>query len=278
MDDVTTRTLPNSLSPSRVESFVTCPLAFRFSNIDKIPEPPSLPATRGSMVHLALQFFFELPPLDRTAAALDRCVDRAAIVYQSEPEYVDLQLDDDAAAAFLQESRRLAATYLTLEDPTTIKAIGLELKLEARVGDLILRGIIDRLDLGPDGELIVNDYKTGRAPSQRFEQKSLSGVNFYAFLCESVFGRRPAAVRLIYLKSGEIITSVPSAQSTKFIRTRTGAVWSAVERACDRDDFRPKPGPLCSYCSYQPWCPAFGGDPDKAAAEAPVALGTATKV
>jgi hypothetical protein len=26
-----------------------------------------------------------------------------------------------------------------------------------------------------------------------------------------------------------------------------------------RDDFRPHPGPLCDYCSYQAYCPAFGG-------------------
>ena len=38
-----------------------------------------------------------------------------------------------------------------------------------------------------------------------------------------------------------------------------------LERACERDDFRPKPGPLCSWCNFQAHCPAFGGDPARAA-------------
>jgi putative RecB family exonuclease len=94
-------------------------------------------------------------------------------------------------------------------------------------------------------------------------------VHFYAFLCESVFGRIPAAIRLVYLKSGEVITAVPSPQSTKYLTTRTSAVWKAVATACERDDFRPKPSTLCNYCAYQRWCPEFGGDPARAADEAP---------
>ncbi len=113
--------------------------------------------------------------------------------------------------------------------------------MEAEVGALTLRGIIDRLELDADGELVVTDYKTGRAPSGNYEQKSLAGVHFYSFLCEAVFGKRPAKIRLMYLSSGETIETVPSAQSVKFITTRTTAVWSAVERACTTGDFRPRP-------------------------------------
>ena len=43
---------------------------------------------------------------------------------------------------------------------------------------------------------------------------------------------------------GEVITAVPSAQSTRFMTTRTTAVWKAVATACERDDFRPRPGAL----------------------------------
>ena len=48
--------------------------------------------------------------------------------------------------------------------PRTITPIGLELRLEVEVGEPPLRGIIDRLELDADGELVVTDYKTGRAP------------------------------------------------------------------------------------------------------------------
>lgn len=264
--------IPTSLSPSRVEAFLACPLAFRFASIERLPDPPTVATTKGSLVHRALELLFLEPAPDRTADALDRCVETAIAEYRRHDDFLLLALDDDAAAAFFDEARQIAANYLRMEDPTVVRDIGLELRLEAPVGDLTLRGIIDRLDLNDDGELVVVDYKTGRAPNPGWERRSMSGIHFYAFLCESVLGRRPAEIRLMYLKSGETIRTVPSAQSTRFMTTRTSAVWKAVATACERDDFRPKPSTLCSYCAYQRWCPEYGGDPALAAAEAPVVL------
>ncbi|MEO1056719.1 MAG: PD-(D/E)XK nuclease family protein, partial [Actinomycetota bacterium] len=74
-----------------------------------------------------------------------------------------------------------------------------------------------------------------------------------------------------YLSSGETIETVPSEQSVRFITTRTAAVWNAVERACVTGDFRPRTSRICDYCSFQRWCPAFGGDPERALTEAPAA-------
>lgn len=265
--------IPTSLSPSRVESFLSCPLAFRFSSIEKLPDPPSVATTRGSLVHRALELLFLEPPSHRTAAALDASVDAAIGEYREHPDFTMLDLDETATAQFERDCRKLASNYLRLEDPTTVNAIGLELRLEASIDGLTLRGIIDRLDLDADGELVVTDYKTGRAPSPNWERKSLSGVHFYSFLCESLFGRRPSAIRLMYLKSGETITATPSEQSTRFMTTRTSAVWKAVATACERDDFRPRQSALCNYCAYQRWCPEFGGDPELARVEAPDVLG-----
>ncbi len=267
--------VPTSLSPSRVESFLSCPLAFRFASIEKLPDPPTIATTRGSLVHRALELLFMNPAAERTPVALDCSVESAIVEYRTDPDFTQLSLGQAEIEAFEQDCRALAANYLTMEDPTTVRDIGLELRLEARVGDLTLRGIIDRLELDDEGELVVTDYKTGRAPSQNYERKSLSGVHFYSFLCESLFGKRPTAVRLMYLKSGETITAIPTEQSSKFLTTRTNAVWKAVATACERDDFRPKQGALCNYCAYQRWCPAFGGDPSLAKVEAPLVLGNA---
>lgn len=270
-------TVPTSLSPSRVESFLSCPLAFRFSSIEKLPDLPSVASTRGSLVHRALELLFLFPATERTPAELERCVSAAIAEYRTMPDFTLLTLDDAATERFDHECRALAGNYLAMEDPTHVHDIGLELRLEASVGELTLRGIIDRLELDDQGGLVVTDYKTGRAPSPNWERKSLSGVHFYSFLCESVFDRRPSAIRLMYLKSGETITASPSDQSSKFMVTRTKAVWQAVARACERDDFRPRKSALCNYCDYQRWCPEFGGDPELASVEAPVALGAAVR-
>jgi len=260
--------VPMSLSPSRVSSFTSCPLQFRFSSIEKLPEPPGVATTKGTIVHRALELLFVRPAAERTPDALATDMATALDEYRSHPDYVGLRLEGADVDKFDRDCHGLIDKYFAMEDPTTVREIGLELWMEAPVGDLTLRGIIDRLELDADGELVVTDYKTGRAPSGNFEQKSLAGVHFYSFLCEAVFGKRPAKVRLMYLASGETIETVPSAQSVKFITTRTTAVWSAVERACTTGDFRPRQSKLCDWCSFQRWCPAFGGDPSLAATEA----------
>ena len=262
---------PTSLSPSRVSSFTTCPMQFRFSSIDKLPEPPGRATTRGTIVHRALELLFIRPAAQRTPAALDADLATALAEYRTHPDWVGLGLETDDAAAFERECSRLVERYFTMEDPTAVREIGLELRMEAAVGNLSLRGIIDRLELDANGELVVTDYKTGRPPSSNYEQKSLAGVHFYAFLCQEVLGRRPALIRLMYLSSGETIETVPNEQSVRFITTRTAAVWNAVERACVTGDFRPRTSRLCDHCSFQRWCPAFGGDPEQALTEAPAA-------
>jgi putative RecB family exonuclease len=264
--------VPTSLSPSRVESFTSCPLAFRFASIEQLPERPGPHATKGSLVHRALELLFTQPRHLRHGEVVRHSFDRAVAEYDIDPEFTLLGLSPADREAFHADAWSLVEAYLRIEDPTQVRDIGLELRLEAAVGDLTLRGIIDRLDLDDDGELVVTDYKTGRAPGRQHEQARLSGVHFYSFLCEATLGRRPAAIRLMYLRSGEIITARPTEQSVRFITTRATAVWKAVERACTTGEFRPRQGPLCSYCSFQQWCPAFGGDPERAAVEAPLAL------
>ncbi len=191
--------LPYSLSPSKVSTFTDCALAFRFSSIDHLPEPPSAPATKGTLVHAALERLFVLPADQRTLPAALTALDQAIDVIRTDPEFVELALDEAAEAAFLDDAEQLVRRYFDLEDPTTITPIGIELKLEASVGDLRLRGIIDRLELDADGGLVVTDYKTGKVPHQNYEQGKLGGVHFYALLCERLFGQRPAKVQLLYL-------------------------------------------------------------------------------
>ena len=263
--------LPSSLSPSRVSTFTTCPLQFRFSSIQKLPEPPGVATTKGSVVHRALELLFVRPADERTPGALATDLERALDEYREHPDYVGLQLDADGAATFRSACEQLVARYFDMEDPRQIRPVGLELRMEAMAGALALRGIIDRLELDEDGELVVTDYKTGRPPSGNYEHKSLAGVHFYAFLCENVLGKRPAKIRLMYLSTGETIETEPTAQSVRFITTRTTAVWNAVERACSTGEFRPRSSKLCDYCAFQQWCPEFGGDPADAEAGATAA-------
>jgi putative RecB family exonuclease len=256
--------LPSSLSPSKVASFKDCALAFKFAAIDRLPEPPSPWSTKGTLVHRALELLFCEPPERRSLEVALAKLDRAREELRDDPEFTGLELEPEAEATFVAEADELVRRYFALEDPTQIRPIGLELKLEASVGSLTLRGIIDRLELDDNGELVVTDYKTGKVPGLTHEQSRLGGVHFYAFLCEQVFGARPARIQLLYLSEPVAIVAQPTEQSIRGLRQRASAIWSAVERACERDDFRPRPSPLCDWCAFRDYCPAWGGDPAQA--------------
>ncbi|MGH9083433.1 MAG: RecB family exonuclease, partial [Acidimicrobiales bacterium] len=253
---------PRSLSPTRVTSFTDCPLAFRLRTIDRLPEPSSPPAVKGTLVHAALEgLIWHHPPGSRSRRAAASELDRAWARLQSDPELLGLGLTGDEAAELRADAGTLVERYFELEDPDRVRAVGVEMLLEADLGRLRLRGIIDRLDLTDDGELVVVDYKTGKAPGARYEQGRLTGVHLYALLCHRVLGKLPVEVRLLHLRDPVVISTHPSDQTVRGQQQRTLAVWAAIERSCERADFRPRPSPLCRYCHFQAWCPVFGGEP-----------------
>lgn len=258
--------LPSSLSPSRLSSFTSCGLQFRFTAIDRLPEPPTVAATRGTLVHAALEELFTLPAEQRVPAAAEACLDAAVERMRGDPDWTGLGLDGTGEARMRAEAAELVGRYFRLEDPRTVHPVGLELKLEVDVGGVKLRGIIDRLDL-VDGELVVTDYKTGRAPGDGDARQRMTGVHLYSLMCERWFGRRPVRVQLLHLAEPVKIVAEPSEQSTQGLSRRLDAVWRAVETACEREDFRPRPSPRCDWCAFQRWCPAFGGDPTQAAVD-----------
>ena len=258
--------MPRSLSPSSMSTFTSCPLAFRFSYVERLPEPPSAPASKGTLVHLALQHLMWRPPAERTIEAGLADLARAVEELSSHPEFAHLELSADEWAVFHADAEVLLRRYFDIEDPSAVRVLGLELRVAAETADgVAIRGIIDRLELDENGELVVTDYKTGSAPSEGWEQQSMAGIHIYSLLCERMLGRRPKRIQLLYLSKPELISTTPSDQSLRGVEVKSGAVMKAIRTACARADFRPRASALCAYCSFKEFCPAYGGDPAQAA-------------
>ena len=265
--------IPDSLSPSRIQSFTNCPLAFRFASVEKLPDPPTIHTTKGNVVHRTLELLLTLPAPERTSDAAGELHHATKAEYEQHPDLLSLELDERTLEKFWEDALSLVHNYFTMEDPRDIHPEGIELHLEASMGDFKLRGIIDRLERAADGSIVITDYKTGRSPRDSQTKERMTQMMLYAWLCRETLEQSPSSLRLMYVRDGRTITVEPTEQQISFQEKRTQAVWRAIANSCTSGYFKPQKSPLCNFCAFKQWCPEFGGNPEQAAVEAPLILG-----
>jgi len=258
---------PNSLSPSRAGDFMQCPLLYRFRVIDRLPEKPSAAATRGTVVHAVLERLFDSPAEQRSAPrARSMVAAEWRRLLEKRPELAELFADDteDGAqlAQWLAEAEELVERWFSLEDPRRLEPAERELFVETRLeSGLRLRGVIDRIDVAPTGEVRIVDYKTGKAPPPEFADGPLFQMKFYALVLWRLRGVLPKRLQLVFLGSGDVLTYDPDEGDLRGVERKLLALWDAIMRATESGDWRPRRGKLCSWCDHQAHCPEFGGTP-----------------
>ncbi|MFJ3978515.1 RecB family exonuclease [Streptomyces sp. NPDC090021] len=257
---------PSSLSPSRASDFMQCPLLYRFRVIDKLPEKPSAAATRGTLVHAVLERLFDHPAQERTALRAKELVpgqwDR---LLRSRPELAELFPEGDEGAGlarWLTEAEALVERWFTLEDPTRLEPVEREFFVETELeSGLRLRGIIDRVDVAPTGEVRIVDYKTGKAPRAEYAEGALFQMKFYALVVWRLKRVVPRRLQLVYLGSGDVLTYDPVVADLERVERKLLALWEAIREATLTGEWRPRPTKLCGWCDHQASCPEFGGTP-----------------
>jgi putative RecB family exonuclease len=251
------------LSPSRANDFQQCPLLFRLRVVDRLPEPTSEAAARGTLVHAVLERLFDLPAAERTlAAARDMLPGQWQAQRERAPQYDELFTDQDAEAAWLASAGELLGTYFTLEDPTRLEPESRELAVRLDLEDgPQLRGIVDRVDVAPNGWVRIVDYKTGRSPRPGYEGHALFQMRFYAYVLWRTRGVLARALQLEYLGDGQVIRHEPSEAEMATLEARVRSLWTSVQTAARTGTWQARPSALCEWCSFSALCPAFGGTP-----------------
>lgn len=249
-----------SLSPSRANDFIQCPLKFRFRSIDKLPEPPSQAAFKGTVVHSVLEQLFTLPPDGRTQEAADSLLRPSwdALV-EKDPSVLEIFTDEGDKETFFTSARSLLRAYFSLEFPEHLEPDETEKFVRTTLDNgLELRGFIDRVDVAPGGEKRLVDYKTGKQPKPQYGREAKFQMGFYALVEYRLTGELVHTLQLMYLGSQSVVKSHPTMSDIERTEFEIDAIWKDIITAAETDKWRPKKSPLCNWCTFKPICPAWG--------------------
>lgn len=255
-------TRPTQLSPSRAADFQQCPLLYRLRAVDRLPEPPSKAQVQGTLVHSVLEHLYEVEAGRRTPEEALALIEPEWARLQDSEDLTHLFEDPDDERAWLRNVRRLVETYFKMEDPARLEPHRTECLVTATLDDgTRLKGFIDRADVNSDGLVRLVDYKTGRRPPERYSQKAIFQMKFYALVWWRTRGTVPKLLRLMYLGDARVLDYSPAQAELEDFEESLKALWATMREAIATGQFRPRRSKLCGWCSFQQHCPEFGGEP-----------------
>ena len=244
---------PRRLSPSGAGTFVQCPRRWRFRYIERLADPPGEDALAGTFAHRVLELLMQREPSQRTIAHARAIARSCWPETEAADDYQALEHDERQSRMFRWKAWTAIEGLWRLEDPATVDVRATEEDVEAELAGVPFRGIVDRIDLQRDG-IVVTDYKSGKAPSQRYRRSRLEQVLLYAAAVQASTGEMPVRAQLLYLGQRTVSTDV-NANEVDAVAAKLAGTWSEIKTACSEDSFEPRPGPLCGWCPYVSMCP-----------------------
>ena len=247
-----------NLSPSRASQFKTCPQQFKFANVDKLKEPTNEVQAKGTAVHQALEDLFELPKEDRDTEKLHNLFRAAWTKVRRTDEHHNLFSSVDEEREWGVDGLKLLSNYMSMEDPKSFDPLERERWVRGTIEDLNLRGILDRMDRNQNGELIIVDYKSGKAPAEKYKEPRFFALKLYALLIRDELGITPTELKLIYLKNSTIHTLKVDNKMLDEVKIEILDIWSDIKLAFEENNFPATKNALCkNWCYYKPICPVF---------------------
>jgi RecB family exonuclease len=265
-----------SCTPTKLDTWLSCPRRFRFSYLDRRPKgPPWAHNSVGAAVHNALRDWWLLPVERRTPDGAEDLVARSWLT--------DGFRDDAQAAQWRDRAATMTSAYVVTLDPHDEPA-GVERTVGTATHGMALSGRVDRIDrrASADGgtELVIVDYKTGRHPLDDNDAKSSLALAVYVVAARRTLRTRSRRVELHHLPTGTVAAHEHTDESLERHLGRAGDI--AVEASAAQDAWRSRladraedaaqgdaaaieaidavfparPGPSCSWCDFRRSCPA----------------------
>jgi DNA helicase-2/ATP-dependent DNA helicase PcrA len=240
------------LSFSRVDTYRTCPLKFRFGYVDKLPQEPSPHLSWGSSIHAALETWWDqklpaAPPVEVLLQGLYDGWDDSGFEGMERDE--KLRWYAHAQDVLRRHHDRHSISYV----PAVATEEWFTLELD---DDIEVVGSIDHVARTAAAGIGIVDWKTNRkAKPARYVTGSLQ-LAIYALAARELWGVDPEWVALDFVVPGVRVT-VPREDID------TDAALATIREVADlirAETFTATPNRLCDWCDYRAVCPAFEGD------------------
>lgn len=250
-------------------------MKYRFQYVDSVPTLPSEAMVRGSFVHRVLELLLTRDRAERTNEAARSDFEAAQHEFRGRDDWRLLGLGGDTEEAFWESARECVRAYYRIERPTDANIVHLEKWVSAPIGEFEVAGFIDRLERDERG-LVVSDYKTSAPKLPQYSGDNFRQLTYYAMMCEAQLDETPHSVRVYYLGGGKdehtrqarVVSQAVTTDRLAEVRDTARRVFGAIEAGKASGEFATNVTRLCDWCDFKQWCPAHGGDVEKAKEEA----------
>jgi DNA helicase-2/ATP-dependent DNA helicase PcrA len=168
--------IERGFSVTHLNNFLECPWQYFFVNLLRLPKAQENPQLYGSAIHGALRDYFEAYKREEDIA-VDQAVDLFE-KYLSRTHMTGRDLDE-----YIESGRQELATYLknykfSRNIWNEYKITGVPFSVDGT--EIMLDGILDKVELVESGAVNVIDYKTGKSQSRnKIEGKTKDGDGNY---------------------------------------------------------------------------------------------------
>jgi len=244
-------------SHSRLGTFETCPLQYKFSYIDKIDrDKQGIEAFVGSRFHDTMEKLYK--DLKFKTYSLKELLDYYE--EQWDKEYTDeivITKKDRTVKDYKNIGRKCIEDYYKRYQPFNQgRVLGVEQAIHIDLkgdGKYQLRGFVDRIVQADDDTYEVHDYKTsGHLPVQKYldEDRQLA---LYQIGVENMWND-VKKVRLVwhYVVFDKEMSSTRTRAQLEALKKDTIGLIDKIEST---KEFLPNESTLCDWCGYQDLCP-----------------------
>ncbi|MEW5952029.1 MAG: PD-(D/E)XK nuclease family protein [Elusimicrobia bacterium] len=143
---------------SKINAWLYCPYLYQFSYIEKKYPPRNPPSSLGTSIHRALKrYAMENPDLEGLLSAYEESWENSGY------ETPQLMME------YYRKGARMLENFWISERERESRILAAEKDFEFILGDLAVRGTIDRIDKKKDGKIELIEYKTGE--SEKYAQE-----------------------------------------------------------------------------------------------------------